>query len=52
VTLFDVLPASAADAAVYLIMELVRGPTLAQLTEQGGPLPARDVAVHGLWPVG
>lgn len=47
VTLYDVLPASAGDDAVYLIMELVDGPTLAQLIQRG-PLPAPDVAAFGL----
>jgi serine/threonine protein kinase/DNA-binding beta-propeller fold protein YncE len=48
VTLYDVLPASAADDAVYLIMELIRGPTLARLIERDGALPARRVARYGL----
>jgi eukaryotic-like serine/threonine-protein kinase len=47
VTLYDVLPASAGDDAVYLIMELVQGPTLAQLIQRG-PLPAPDVVAFGL----
>jgi eukaryotic-like serine/threonine-protein kinase len=48
VTLYDVLPASAADEAVYLIMELLDGPTLAQLIGGRGPLPAAGVAACGL----
>jgi serine/threonine protein kinase/sugar lactone lactonase YvrE len=47
VTLYDVLPPTDGDDAVYLIMELVEGPTLAQLM-QSGPLPALDVARFGL----
>jgi serine/threonine protein kinase len=48
VTLYDVLPASAADDAVYLIMELIQGPTLARLIEREGALPAQRVARYGL----
>ena len=47
VTLYDVVPATDKDNAVYLIMELVEGPTLAQLIQRG-PLPALDVARLGL----
>jgi serine/threonine protein kinase len=38
VTLYDVIPASPADDAVYLIMEYVAGATLAQLVAEHGPL--------------
>src|ERR1700753_3502412 len=38
VTLYDVIPASPADDAVYLIMEYVDGATLAQVVEREGPL--------------
>ena len=38
VTLHDVIPASPADDAVYLIMEYVDGATLAQVIEREGPL--------------
>ena len=38
VTLYDVIPASPADDAVYLIMEYVDGATLAQVMEREGPL--------------
>src|SRR5215469_6657060 len=38
VTLHDVIPASAADDAVYLIMEYVAGASLGQLVDQQGPL--------------
>jgi hypothetical protein len=38
VTLHDVVPATAGDDAVYLIMEYVNGATLAQVIEREGPL--------------
>ena len=38
VTLYDVIPASPADDAVYLIMEYVDGATVAQVIEREGPL--------------
>ena len=38
VTLYDVIPASPADDAVYLIMEYIAGATLAQLVAEQGPL--------------
>jgi serine/threonine protein kinase len=38
VTLYDVIPASPADDAVYLIMEYVAGTSLAQLIAEQGPL--------------
>jgi hypothetical protein len=38
VTLHDIIPATAADDAVYLIMEYVDGATLAQVIERDGPL--------------
>jgi hypothetical protein len=38
VTLYDVIPPSAADDAVYLIMEYIDGATLAQVIERDGPL--------------
>jgi serine/threonine protein kinase len=38
VTLHDIVPASAADDAVYLIMEYVEGATLAQVIQREGPL--------------
>src|SRR6185437_9460094 len=38
VTLYDVIPASPADDAVYLIMEYVDGDTLGQVIERAGPL--------------
>jgi serine/threonine protein kinase/Tol biopolymer transport system component len=48
VELYDVLPATETDDAVYLIMELVEGPTLAEIIERGGALPAPQVAAFGL----
>jgi serine/threonine protein kinase len=48
VTLYEVLPANAEDDAVYLIMEYVEGPTLAELIEQEGPLPGARAASFGL----
>jgi serine/threonine protein kinase/Tol biopolymer transport system component len=48
VTLYDVLPASDGDDAVYLIMELVAGPTLAQVISQHGRLAEPAVAAFGL----
>jgi tRNA A-37 threonylcarbamoyl transferase component Bud32 len=38
VTLYDVIPASPADDAVYLIMEYVDGATVGQVIEREGPL--------------
>jgi hypothetical protein len=38
VTLHDIVPATAADDAVYLIMEYVDGATLAQVVQREGPL--------------
>jgi serine/threonine protein kinase len=48
VTLYDSLPATAADDAVYLIMELINGPTFAQFIRRNGPLPDATVASFGL----
>jgi serine/threonine protein kinase len=48
VTLHDILPATPADDAVYLIMELLDGPTLAQLIGSRGAQPAPAVATWGL----
>ena len=48
VTLYDVVPAAAADDAVYLIMELVQGPTLAELIGRDGALAGPQVAGFGL----
>ena len=48
VLLYDVLPATSSDDAIYLIMELVQGPTLAELIRRNGALPAAAVAAYGL----
>ena len=47
VTLYEAIPAGGGDDAVYLIMELIDGPTLAQLVARDGPLPAARVAALG-----
>lgn len=47
VTLFDVLPATAADEAVYLIMELIDGPSLAAVIARDGRLPDKAAASLG-----
>ena len=38
VVLHDIIPATSADDAVYLIMEYIDGATLAQVIERDGPL--------------
>jgi serine/threonine protein kinase len=48
VILYDVLPARAADDAVYLIMEFVDGPSLAELVRQDGVQPDAVVVWLGL----
>jgi serine/threonine protein kinase len=48
VTLYEAIPASEQDEAVYLIMEFVEGQTLAQLVTRQGPLPSPRVAAFGL----
>ena len=48
VTPYDVLPAPAADDAIYLILELIDGPTLAQLIRHNGGLPDATVASLGV----
>ena len=44
VTLYDVIPASPADDAVYLIMEYIAGASLAQLIAEQGPLSEQRAA--------
>ena len=44
----DVLPATAADDTIYLILELIDGPTLAQLIRRNGGLPDATVASLGV----
>jgi serine/threonine protein kinase len=48
VQLHDVLPVSPGDDAIYLIMELVDGPTLAEMIQRNGRLPDAVVAGYGL----
>jgi serine/threonine protein kinase len=48
VHLYDVLPASPGDDAIYLVMELVEGPTLAEVIQRNGRLPDSTVAGYGL----
>jgi tRNA A-37 threonylcarbamoyl transferase component Bud32 len=48
VTLYDILPATSDDDAVYLIMEYLDGPTLAELMQASGAQPAPRVAAWGL----
>jgi serine/threonine protein kinase len=48
VTLYDVLPATSTDDAVYLIMEFIDGPTLAQLIRRNGSLSDQTVAALGM----
>jgi serine/threonine protein kinase len=48
VQLHDVLPASPGDDAIYLVMELVEGPTLAEVIQRNGRLPDAVVAGYGL----
>lgn len=44
VALYDVIPASGSDDAVYLIMELIQAPTLGELISRHGRLPEERVA--------
>jgi serine/threonine protein kinase len=44
----DVIAPTADDDAVYIVMEYVQAPTLAEVLDQQGPLPAPRVAAMGL----
>ena len=48
VILHDIIPATAADDAVYLIMEYIDGATLAQVIERDGPLSEPQAACIAL----
>ena len=48
VTLYDVIPATADDDAIYLVMEYIEGPTLDQLIVASGRLTDTVVAAYGL----
>jgi serine/threonine protein kinase len=48
VTLHDITPATGTDPAIYLIMEYLDGPTLAQLIHTNGAQPAPTIATWGL----
>jgi serine/threonine protein kinase len=48
VGIHDVIAPTADDDAVYIVMEYVQAPTLAELLDQEGPLPAPRVATMGL----
>ena len=48
VTLHDVIPATGGDDAVYLVMELIQAPTLADMIASSGPLRADQAARIGL----
>jgi serine/threonine protein kinase len=48
VEIYDVVPPSADDDAVYLVTELVQAPTLAEVVAREGTLPADRVARIGL----
>src|SRR4051812_18940089 len=44
----DVVSPTGDDSAVYIVMELVQAPSLAELLERDGPLPSTRAAVIGL----
>ncbi|WP_276328684.1 MULTISPECIES: WD40 repeat domain-containing serine/threonine protein kinase [Streptomyces violaceusniger group] len=47
VAIHDVVPATAEDDAVYIVMELVKGASLADVLQRQGALPEQRVAVLG-----
>nr|WP_277815414.1 WD40 repeat domain-containing serine/threonine protein kinase [Streptomyces sp. PRh5] len=47
VAIHDVVPATAEDDAVYIVMELVEGSSLADVLQRQGALPEQRVAVLG-----
>lgn len=48
VGVYDVIAPSGDDDAVYIVMEYVEAPTLAEVLDREGPLPAHRVAEMGL----
>ena len=48
VAVYDVIAPAGDDAAVYIVMEYVQAPTLEEIVDQQGPLPAARVATMGL----
>jgi serine/threonine protein kinase len=48
VGVYDVIAPAADDDAVYIVMEHVQAPTLADILDRQGPLPAPRVAAMGL----
>src|SRR6266540_3019445 len=48
VAVHDVIAPTGDDDAVYIVMEYVQAPTLAEILDQQGPLPAGRVAAMGL----
>ncbi|MGW5445337.1 MDR family MFS transporter [Streptomyces asiaticus] len=48
VAIYDLVPVTPADSAVYIVMELVEAPSLAELLQRDGSLPEQRVAQLGL----
>jgi hypothetical protein len=48
VSVYDVIAPTAEDDGVYIVMEYVEAPTLGDILEQQGPLPAARVAAMGV----
>ena len=48
VGIYDVIAPTGDDDAVYIVMEFVQAPTLADILDEQGPLPAPRVAAMGL----